>query len=45
MSFRMRQTALGLVVVHLVMVFVFAAALHQQYRLLVVVSDILKLTR
>ena len=40
MSFRMHQTALGLIAVLLVMLFAFSGALHQQYRLLVVAGGI-----
>ena len=40
MSFRMHQTALGLIGVLFVMLFAFSSVLHQQYRLLVVVGGI-----
>ena len=40
MSFRMHQTALGLIAVLLVMRFAFSGALHLQYRLLVVAGGI-----
>ena len=44
MSFRMHQTALVLMAVLLVVLFAFAGALHQQYRLLVVAGGIQAVT-
>ena len=43
MSFRMHETAVGLIAVLFVMLFAFSGVLHQQYRLLVVAGGNMKL--